>query len=101
MLNIKYSSIDKGLYIYFSRFPINEKGEAEIRLHPCVPLTVMMGIGEAPMSPVVIVPGGDLSVLLDMGNAKDEFAAVAFKGTLAETNYKLNVCGMKNMIQYN
>lgn len=101
MLNIKYSSIDKGLNIYFSRFPINEKGEAEIRLHPCVPLTVMMGIGEAPMSPVVIVPGGDLSVLLDMGNAKDEFAAVAFKGTLAETNYKLNVCGMKNMIQYN
>ncbi len=101
MMQVQFCDVDNGIIRQVHHSPINEKGEAEIRLHPCFPLTVLMGVGDAPKSPVVILPGGDLSILIDMGKATDELGAVAFKGTLAETNYSLNVLGMKNLIQYN
>ena len=97
---LQMSSLDDGSYQTIYTFPINDDGTAEIKLHPCFPLTVLMGIGCSEKSPIVIVPGGDLSVLVDMEQGKTGLAAVAFKGTMAETNYNLNVLGLKELASF-
>ena len=99
-MELEMCVIDDGSNDMVLHFPISKDGTSEIKLHPCFPLTVLMGIGSAEKSPVVIVPGEDISILMDLGNARDRLAAVGFKGAMADTNYRMNVLGLKDSIQY-
>lgn len=99
-IELEMCVIDDGRNDMVLHFPISKDGTSEIKLHPCFPLTVLMGIGSAEKSPVIIVPGEDISILMDLGNARDRLAAVGFKGTMADTNYRMNVLGLKDSIQY-
>lgn len=80
-------------------YDISSKGTAIVRLHPCYPQTVQMRIGMGEYFPVLIVPGKDLSILMDMGKS-DTDAVVNFKGALAKTNYEVNVKGAKKIFHY-
>lgn len=100
-MRLTYEMLDYGIGAYERRFPIEEDGTVVVGLHPCVPLTVLMGIGSASLSPIMVVPGQDISILMDMGDARDDFAAVDFKGAYAKMHYELNVMGAKYLVSYN
>lgn len=99
-IEVEMSNLDDGTSKDIYRYDIDENGVAEIRLHPCFPQTLLVGLGKSKKSPVVVVPGKNMEMLMDLGNATDALAAVDFKGAMAETNYKLNVEGWKKMIRY-
>lgn len=100
--NIRLESVmmDCGKGTGIKRFPIEENGTAVLKLHPCFPLTAFIGMDGASLSPVLLIPGENVSILMDMGTAKDDFAAVGFKGAFAETHYELNVQGAKHLTGY-
>jgi hypothetical protein len=89
--------MDTGKGTGFKRFPIEEDGTAVLRLHPCFPLTAFISIDGASPFPILLIPGEDVSILMDMGAAQDDFAAVGFKGAFANTHYELNVKGARHL----
>ena len=99
-LRLTFLMYDMGTIAYNKSYPLSATGETEIKLHPCFPSTVYMSLGDANPAPVIIEPGKDLSILMDMGNATNSFPAIGFKGNMAKTNYELNVKGGKNAISY-
>ena len=99
-IRLSYPVIDIGTNALGQSYPISQDGTSEIKLHPCFPLTVYMQIGNGPKSPMVVEPGKDASVLIDLGNANDAADAMRFKGNLAQVNYEINGRGGKNKVAY-
>lgn len=82
---------------YYSReYDIFPDGTAIIGLHPAVPQSIYFRLGKGPYSFLVVMPGNDISMLMDLGSGGSE-AIVAFRGKLARTNYEINVKGAKNL----
>ncbi len=65
-------------------------------MHPGVPQTIYFRLGKGPYSFLLIQPGKDISVLMDLGKGGTE-PFVAFKGELSRANYEINVKGAKNL----
>lgn len=100
-VRVVYTNLYTGTRSFCQDFRISNDGTAEIKLQPCMPQTLLMGIGHYASAPVIILPGKDISILADMGEAKDEMAAIAFKGAYAKTNKEINTPEARNIIRYN
>lgn len=82
---------------YYSReYDISPDGTAIIGLHPAVPQTIYFRLGKGPYSFLVVMPGKDISALMDLGKGGTE-PFVAFKGELSRANYEINVEGAKHL----
>lgn len=81
---------------YRKAYDITPDGTATIGLHPGVPQTIYFRLGKGLYSFLLIMPGKDISVLMDLGKGGIE-PFVAFKGDLARANYEINVKGAKNL----
>ena len=82
---------------YYSReYDISPDGTAIIGLHPGVPQSIYFRLGKGSYSFLLIQPGKDISVLMDLGKGGAE-PFVAFKGELSRANYEINVKGVKNL----
>ena len=82
---------------YYSReYDISPDGTAIIGLHPGVPQSIYFRLGKGSYSFLLIQPGKDISVLMDLGKGGAE-PFVAFKGELSRANYEINVKGAKNL----
>ena len=82
---------------YYSReYDISLDGTAIIGLHPAVPQSIYLRIGKGPYSFLVVMPGKDISALMDLGKGGTE-PFVAFKGELAKANYEVNLKGAKDL----
>lgn len=82
---------------YYSReYDISPDGTANIGLHPVVPQSIYFRLGKGPYSFLLIQPGKDIFVLMDLGKGGTE-PFVAFKGELARANYEVNMKGAKNL----
>ena len=77
-------------------YDITPDGTATIGMHPGVPQTIYFRLGKGPYSFLLIQPGKDISVLMDLGKGGTE-PFVAFKGELSRANYEINVKGAKNL----
>ena len=77
-------------------YDITPDGTATIGMHPGVPQTIYFRLGKGPYSFLLIQPGKDISVLMDLGKGGTE-PSLAFKGELARANYEINVKGAKNL----
>lgn len=95
--SVNFISLDMN-HLDEHKFGISADGSSTARLHPCVPVTAYAYVGSSPAMPLVIVPGGHLSVLVDAGDMGKGFAAKAFKGTCSSVNYEINVLGMKDIV---
>lgn len=100
-VRVVYTNLYTGTRSFCQDFRISNDGTAEIKLQPCMPQTLLMGIGHYASAPVIILPGKDISILADMREAKDEMAAIAFKGAYAKTNKEINTPEARNIIRYN
>lgn len=98
--NISYSPVDYCLGRHTWSSDISEDGTAAVRIHTCYPLTVYAQIGNSSLMPIVVMPGGKLSMLADAGNMGGSFKPMAFKGTLASVNYEINVPEYKCVVDY-
>ena len=65
-------------------------------MHPGVPQSIYFRLGKGSYSFLLIQPGKDISVLMDLGKGGAE-PFVAFKGELSRANYEINVKGAKNL----
>ena len=82
---------------YYSReYDISPDGTATIGMHPGVPQSIYFRLGKGSYSFLLIQPGKDISVLMDLGKGGAE-PFVAFKGELSRANYEINVKGAKNL----
>lgn len=90
-----FGPVDFDVSYFYKEYDIALDGTATIGLHPCFPSTIYMRLGKGQYFPLLIIPGKDVSVLMDLGKGGTN-AAVAFKGELAKTNYELNVQGAKD-----
>ena len=77
-------------------YDITPDGTATIGMHPGVPQTIYFRLGKGPYSLLLIMPGKDISALMDLGKGGTE-PFVAFKGELSRANYEINVKGAKNL----
>lgn len=91
--------IDFDVRDYHRKFSISKNGTAKVGLHPCFPMTVQMCVGNGSYFPVLVVPGKDLSILMDFGKQEKE-SIMDYKGELAKTNYEVNVKDAKNFPRY-
>lgn len=80
-------------------YGIAPDGTATIGLHPAVPQTIYFRLGKGPYSFLLIQPGKDISVLMDLGKGGTG-PFVAFKGELSRANYEINVKGAKDLYRY-
>ena len=82
---------------YYSReYDISPDGTATIGMHPGVPQSIYFRLGKGSYSFLLIQPGKDISVLMDLGKGGAE-PSLAFKGELSRANYEINVKGAKNL----
>ena len=77
-------------------YDITSDGTATIGMHPGVPQSIYFRLGKGSYSFLLIQPGKDISVLMDLGKGGAE-PFVAFKGELSRANYEINVKGVKNL----
>lgn len=84
---------------HYKEYDIAVDGTATIDLHPYFPVTIHMRLGKGTDFPLLIVPGKNMSMLMDLGKGGTD-ATVAFKGELAKTNYELNVLGAKDFLMF-
>ena len=77
-------------------YDITSDGTATIGMHPGVPQSIYFRLGKGSYSFLLIQPGKDISVLMDLGKGGAE-PFVAFKGELSRANYEINVKGAKNL----
>ena len=82
---------------YISSFPISANGTAAFKLHPCFPITMYVRVGKGEFFPLLVMPGDECEILLDMERGG---TPLAFKGDLAKVNYELNVLGAKDFISF-
>ena len=81
---------------YSKEYEISPDGTAIIGLHLAVPQSIYFRIGKGPYSFLVVMPGKDISALMDLGKGGTE-PFVAFKGELSRANYEINVGGAKHL----
>ena len=84
---------------YTREYAIAIDGTAIIALHPGVPQTIYFRLGKGSYSFLLIQPGKDISVLMDLGKGGTEPCA-AFKGELSRSNYEINLGGAKELYRY-
>ena len=80
-------------------YGIAPDGTATIGLHPGVPQTIYFRLGKGSYSFLLIQPGKDISILMDLGKGGTE-PFVAFKGELSRANYEINLKGAKDLYWY-
>ena len=96
-INLFFNPFDFDQEDCYRKVSINENGDAHIKLHLCFPMTVQMCLEGGKYSPLLLVPGKDTEILMDLGKGGTDCFA-AFKGTLAKTNYELNVQNGKKLV---
>ena len=96
---VSFHPIDFDQADRWKTFPIQSDGTATFKLHTCFPMTTQARIGGGEYFPLLIVPGKDTDILLDLERG-GTCPAVGFKGALATTNYELNVRGAKDLISH-
>ena len=100
-IRFTYDKVDIGNTVYNERYPISDDGTATIKLHPCFPISAFMSVGDGPHALIMLVPGKDITVLIDMDEAKDGLGIKGFKGAYAKMHYEVNVKGGKDLVSYN
>ena len=98
-LTVTFTPIGFDMEDVYKTYDITADGTSAFKLHPCFPMTVEMRIGSGKTFPLLIMPGKECDVLMDMEKGGGD-AAVAFQGALAKVNYELNVLGGKNSIRF-
>ena len=99
-IRLSYPIIDMGTTAYGKRYPISQDGKADINIHPCFPLTIYMQIGDAAKYPILVEPGKDISVLIDMRDTNDAMPTMHFKGAWANVNHEMNAKDAKAKVFY-
>lgn len=84
-----------------SEYKIPVDGKLRIAFRPFFPETVFIGFEGQKQIPLVIVPGGCLSVMLDMDLISHDIKVVETTGTLETVNHEINVDNAKDYIKYN
>ena len=85
--------------LYSKEYDIASDGTCTIGLHLCVPRTINLRLGKASYFHLLVMPGKDISILMDLGKGGTE-PVVAFKGELARANYEINLKGAKDLYQF-
>ncbi len=80
-------------------FDITPDGTATIGLQTGFPMTISMRLKGGSDFPLLVVPGEDSEILLDLAKGGGTPIA-AFKGALSTVNYELNVLGGNDSVQY-
>lgn len=80
-------------------FDITPDGTATIGLQTGFPMTISMRLKGGSDFPLLVVPGEDSEILLDLAKGGGTPIA-AFKGALSTVNYELNVLGGKDSVLY-
>lgn len=99
-IRFTYDKVDIGNTVYNERYPISDDGTATIKLHPCFPISAFMSVGDGPHALIMLVPGKDITVLIDMDEAKDGLGIKGFEGAYAKMHYEVNVAGGKDLVSY-
>lgn len=99
-IRFTYDKVDIGNTVYNERYPISDDGTATIKLHPCFPISAFMSVGDGPYALIMLVPGKDITVLIDMDEAKDGLGIKGFEGAYAKMHYEVNVKGGKDLVSY-
>ena len=98
-LTVSFVPIDFDKDDYYKTFDVLPNGTSCFKLHPCFPLTIWMRLGKGEYFPLLIEPGKDCNIMMDLEKGGTD-PCVAFKGALAKTNYELNVLGGKDLITH-
>lgn len=86
---------------YVTEYDIPNNGKLKIAFRPFVPETIFLQFEGQEQIPLVVVPGGNLSLKLNMDKATHEIKIVGTAGTLERVNHEINVDNAKGMIKYN
>ena len=96
-IRFTYDKVDfGGEVVDGERYPISADGTATIKLHPCFPISAFMSLGDGPSALIMLMPGKDITVLIDMDEAKDGLGIKGFEGAYAKMHYEINVEGGKD-----
>ena len=98
-LRVAFPPIDFDKSDVYKSYEIKSNGTAAFKLRPCFPQTIMMQLGRGKFFPLLVIPGKDCDILMDLGKEGTD-ATVAFKGALAKVNYEVNVQGGKDFAHY-
>lgn len=82
-------------------FDISADGKARIAFCPHFPQTVYINIGDSRSVYLVVVPGGTLSLQLDMGSTSHDIDVVSARGDMDDVNYGINTTFARNIIKFN
>lgn len=84
-----------------TEYNIPNNGKLRIVFRPFVPETIFLTFDGQEQIPLVVVPGGNLSLKLNMDKGTHEIKVVGTAGTLEKVNHEINVDNAKDMIKYN
>ena len=100
-IRFTYDKVDfGGEVVDGERYLISADGTATIKLHPCFPISAFMSLGDGPSALIMLMPGKDITVLIDMDEAKDGLGIKGFEGAYAKMHYEINVEGGKDLVSY-
>ena len=99
-LRLTFPMFDLGTIAYNKSYTISREGKAQIKLHPCFPITAYMSMGDSRANSFIIEPGKDMSIMIDMGCGNTRFPAVAFGGNLSNINREINMMEERGGIEY-